>query len=125
MFIKFVELRGHIFFNKFVEFRGTHFSTNHMHPHENKLSPSPCQSFRLLLQGKVYTKKKLLQDKRITRAKAFILTFRYIDDVLSINNLDSIITTKNLKKKKITKTSPYVSFLDFSLQIDLSCQLSV
>ena len=46
-------------------------------PNENKLCPSPCQSFPF---------QKLIKDKRFTEAKAFNLTFSYIDNILPINN---------------------------------------
>ena len=57
-------------------------TTNHRHPHEHKLWPL---LLTLPLRGRVYTNTYQRQ-KRITEAKAFNITFRYIDDVLSINN---------------------------------------
>ena len=62
--------------------RRDNFSTNHQHTNGNKLCPSPCHTFPWLLWGRVYS--KIIKDKRITEAKAFNSTFRYIGDVLSI-----------------------------------------
>lgn len=76
--------------NIFLEF-GVHiFITNHWHLHGNKLCPSPSRSFHLLLWGRVY-KANLIKESKITEAKALNLTFRYIDDVLSIQNWISSI----------------------------------
>jgi len=47
--------------------------------------PYSYRSIPLSLRGRVYTNTYQRQ-KRITEAKTFNITFRYIDDVLSINN---------------------------------------
>ena len=63
----------------FVEFEGHIFSTNHRHPHGNKLCPSPYWSFPILLWARVYA-------KTYRKQKIFNFALWYIGDVRSINN---------------------------------------
>ena len=68
----------------------------------------------------------LIKDKTITDAKAFnLITFRYIDDVLSVNNpnVASWIPLFNPKELKIKETTETASFLDIYLKFDTNCQL--
>jgi hypothetical protein len=66
---------------------------------------------------------KLVKDKKIHEARAFNLTYRYIDDVLSINNFRfaeflPLIYPPELEVKETT------SFFDLYLEFDDSGQLS-
>jgi hypothetical protein len=60
---------------------------------------------------------KLVQDKKIHEARAFNFTYRYIDDVLSINNSRfaeflTLIYPPELEVKETTDTASSASFLD-------------
>ena len=72
---------------------------------------------------------KLVKDKKIHEARAFNFTYRYIDDVLSINNSRfaeflSLIYPSELEVKETTDTASSASFLDLYLKFDDSGQLS-
>jgi hypothetical protein len=63
----------------------------------------------------------IFKDKMITESKAFNLTFKYIDDALSINNQKLAnwihsIYHKELEIKEKTETSSFALFLDIYLQ---------
>ena len=65
---------------------------------------------------------KLVKDKNIHEARAFNFTYRYIDDVLFINNSRfaeflPLIYPPELEVKETTDTASSVSFLDLYLQI--------
>ena len=65
---------------------------------------------------------KLVKDKEIHEARAFNFTYRYIDDVLSINNSRfaeslPLIYPPELEVKETTDTTSSASFLDYSGQI--------
>jgi hypothetical protein len=71
----------------------------------------------------------LVKDKKIHEARAFNFTYRYIDDVLSINNPRSaeflpLIYPPELEIKETTDTASSASFLDLYLEFDDSGQLS-
>jgi hypothetical protein len=60
---------------------------------------------------------KLVKDKKIHEARAFNFTYRYIDDVLSINNFRfaeflPLIYPPELEVKEITNTASSASFLE-------------
>ena len=65
----------------------------------------------------------LLQKKKKKLARSFKFTFRYIDDVLSLNNsrfgdfVDRIFPIE-LEKKNTTDTDRSASYLDLHLEID-------
>ena len=66
---------------------------------------------------------KILQDKKIHEARAFNFTYRYIDDVLSINNPRfaeylPLIYPPELEIKETTDTALSASFLDLYLEFD-------
>jgi hypothetical protein len=63
----------------------------------------------------------LVKDKKIHEARAFNFTYRYIDDVLSINNHRF---AEFLEIKETTDTASSASFLDLFLEFDDNCQLS-
>jgi hypothetical protein len=72
---------------------------------------------------------KLLKDKKIHEARAFNFAYRYIDDVLSINNSRfaeclPLIYHPELEIKETTYTASSASFLNLYLEFDDSGQLS-
>ena len=72
---------------------------------------------------------KLVKDKKIHEARTFNFTYRYIDDVLSINNSRfaeflPLIYPPELEVKETTDAASSVSFLDLYLEFDDSSQLS-
>ena len=72
---------------------------------------------------------KLVKDKKIHEARAFNFTYRYIDDVLSINNSRfadflPLIYPPELEVKETTYTASFASFLDLYLEFDDSGQIS-
>jgi hypothetical protein len=72
---------------------------------------------------------KLVKDKKIHDARAFNFTYRYIDDVLSINDSKfaeflPLIYPPELEVKETTDTASSASFLDWLLEFDHSGQLS-
>jgi hypothetical protein len=71
----------------------------------------------------------LVKNKKIHEAKAFNFTYRYIDDVLSINysrfaEFLPLIYHPELAIKETTDTASSASYLDLYLEIDDSGQLS-
>ena len=71
---------------------------------------------------------KFVKDKKIHEARAFNFTYRYIDDVLSINNSRfaeflSLIYPPELGVKETTDTASSASFLDLYLELDDSGQI--
>jgi hypothetical protein len=72
---------------------------------------------------------KLVKDKKMHEARAFNFTYRYIDDVLSINNSRfseflPLIYPPELEVKETTDTASSASFLELYLEFDDSGQLS-
>ena len=72
---------------------------------------------------------KLVKDKKIHEARTFNFTYRYIDDILSINNSRfaeflPLIYPPELEVKETTDTASSASFLDIYLEFDDSGQLS-
>ena len=72
---------------------------------------------------------ELVKDKKIHEARAFNFTYRYIDDVLSVNNSRfaeclPLIYPPELEMKETTDTASPASFLDLSLEFYDSGQLS-
>ena len=66
---------------------------------------------------------KLVKDKKIHEARAFNFTYRYTDDVLSINNSRfaeflPLIYPPELEVKETTDTASSASFLDLYLEFD-------
>ena len=71
----------------------------------------------------------LVKNKRIKEARLFNFTFRYIDDVLSINNPNfsvwvPLIYPPELEIKETTDTASSASFSDLYLEFDLHSHLS-
>jgi hypothetical protein len=72
---------------------------------------------------------KLVKDKKIHEARAFNFSYRYIDDVLSINNSRfaeflPLIYPPEVEAKGTTDTASSASFLDIYLEFADSGQLS-
>jgi hypothetical protein len=72
---------------------------------------------------------KLVKYKKIYEARTFHFTYRYIDDVLSINNSRfaeflPLIYPSELEIKETTDTASSASFLDLYLEFDDNDQLS-
>ena len=72
---------------------------------------------------------KLVKDKNIHEARAFNFTYRYIDDVLSINNSRfaeflPLIYPPELEVKETTDTASSASYLDLYLEFDDSGQIN-
>ena len=72
---------------------------------------------------------KLVKDKKIHEARAFNFTYRYIDDVLSINNSRfaeflPLTYPPELEVKETTDTASSASFLDVYFEFDYSGQIS-
>ena len=70
----------------------------------------------------------LIKDNKIKEARSFNLSYRYIDDVLSINNPTfsdwiPLIYPPELEIKETTDTASSVSFLDLYLEFDTSGHL--
>ena len=69
-------------------------------------------------------------DTTLCKARAFNFTYRYIDDILSINNsrfaefLPPLLYPPELEVKETTDTASSASFLDLYLEFDDSGQLS-
>ena len=62
-------------------------------------------------------------------ARVFNFTYKFIDDVLSINNSRfaeflPLIYPPELEVKDTTYTASFASFLDLYLEFDDSCQIS-
>ena len=71
---------------------------------------------------------KLVKDKKIHEARAFNFTYRYIDDLLSINNSRfaeflPLIYPPEQEVKETTDTASSASFLDLYLKFDDSGQI--
>ena len=71
----------------------------------------------------------LVKNQKIHETRAFNFTYRYIDDVLSINNprfteFLPLIYVPELEIKETTDTASSASFLDLYLEFDDSGQLS-
>ena len=72
---------------------------------------------------------KLVKDKKIHETRAFNFTYRYIDDVLSINNSRfaeflPLIYPPELEVKETTDTASSAAFLDLYLEFLDSGQIS-
>ena len=89
---------------------------------------APLLTDLLLCSYKTKFLQKLVKDKKIHEARAFNFTYRYIDDVLSINNSRfaeylPLIYPPELEIKETTDTASSASFLDLYLEFDDSGQL--
>jgi hypothetical protein len=91
------------------------------------LCPSFCRFILYSYESEIL--QKLFKDKRIHEAGAFNLPYRYIDDVLSINNSRfaeflPLIYPPELEVKETTDTASSASLLDLYLEFNDSDQLT-
>ena len=102
-------------------------SAGRRHTNGYELCPSSSDLFSYSYESEFL--QKLVKDKKIHEARAFNFTYRYIDDVLSINNSRfaeflPLIYPPELEVKETTDTASSASFLDLYLEFDDSGQLS-
>jgi hypothetical protein len=111
--------------NIIVSFGGTLFQQVVGIPMGTKCAPLLVDLFLYSYESEFL--QKLVKDKKIHEARDFNFTYRYIDDVLSINNSRfaeclPLIYPPELEVKETTDSS--ASFLDKYLEFDDSGQLS-
>ena len=115
------------FDNIFVSFGGTLFQQVVGIPMGRNCAPLLADLFLYSYESEFL--QKLVKDKKIHEARAFNFTYRYIDDVLSINNSRfakflPLIYPPELEVKETTDTASSASFLDLYLEFDDSGQIS-
>ena len=113
--------------NIFVSFGGTLFQQVVGIPMGTNCAPLLADLFLYSYESEFL--QKLVKDKKIHEARAFNFTYRYIDDVLSINNSRfaeflPLIYPPELEVKETTDTASSASFLDLYLEFDDSGRLS-
>ena len=113
--------------NIFVSFGGALFQQVVGIPMGTNCAPLLADSFLYSYESEFF--QNLVKDKKIHEARAFNFTYRYIDDVLSINNprfseFLPLIYPPELEIKETTDTASFASFLDLYLEFDDSGQLS-
>ena len=107
--------------NIFVSFRGILFQQVVGIPMGTNCAPLLADLFLYTYESELL--QKLVKDKKIHDARAFNFTYRYIDDVLSINNSRfaeflPLIYPPELEVKETTDTASSASFLDLDLEFD-------
>ena len=115
--------------NIFVFFGGTLFQQVFGIPMGTNCAPLLADLFLYSYEYESEFLKKLVKHKKIHEARVFNFTYRYIDDVLSINNSRfaeflPLIYPPKLEVKETTDTASSASFLDLYLEFDDSGQLS-
>ena len=113
--------------NMFVSFGGTLIQQVVGIPMGTNCAPLLADLFLYSYESEFL--QKLVNDKKIHEARALHFTYRYIDDVLSINNSRfaeflPLIYPPELEVKETTDTASSASFLDVCLEFDDSGQLS-
>ena len=99
----------------------TCFSTDSRHTYGHKLCSSSRRLIPLFVWSRLYT--GLLKKNEKKLARSFNFTFRYIDDLLSLNNsrfddfVDRIYTIE-LEIKDTTDTDGFASYLDLHIEIE-------
>ena len=111
----------------FVSFGGTLFQQVVGIPMGTNCAPLLADLFQYSYESEFL--QNLVKDKKSHEARAFNFTYRYIDDVLSINNSRfaeflPLIYPPELEVNETTDTASFASFLDLYLQFDDSGQLS-
>jgi hypothetical protein len=111
----------------FVSFGGTLFQQIASMPMGTNCAPLLADLFSYSYESEIL--QKIVKDKRIHEAGAFNLKYRYIDDVLSINNSRfaeflPLIYPPELEVKETTDTASSASFLDLYLERNDSDQLT-
>ena len=113
--------------NKFVSFGGILFQQVVGIPMGTNCAPLLADLFVYSYESEFL--QKLVKDKKIHEATAFNFTYRYINDILSINNSRfaeflPLIYPPELEVKETTDTALSASFLDLYLEFDDSGQIS-
>ena len=113
--------------NIFVTFGGAIFQQQVGIPMGTNCAPLLADLF--LYSYETEFLQNLIKNKKIKDARSFNFTYRYIDDVLSINNpsfgrLLPSIYPPELEIKETTETACSTSFLDLHLEFDNSGHLS-
>jgi len=112
--------------NIFVSFGGALFQHVVGRPIGTNCAPLPADLFLYSYESEFL--QKLVKDKKMHEARAFNFTYRYIDDVLSINTRFEeflpLIYPPELEIKATTYIASSASFLDIYLELDNSGQLS-
>jgi hypothetical protein len=111
----------------FVSFEGALFQQVVGIPIDTNCAPLLVDLLLYLYESEFL--EKIVKEKKIHEARAFNFTYRYIDDVLSINNSRfaeflPLIYPPELEIKETTDTASSASFLDLYLDFDDSGQLS-
>jgi hypothetical protein len=113
--------------NIFVSFGGALFQQVVGIPMATNFTPLLADLFLYSYESEFL--QNLVKDRKIHEARAFNFTYRYTDDVLSINNprfaeFLPLIYPPELEIKETTDTASSASFLDLYLEFDDSGQLS-
>lgn len=113
--------------NIFVEFGGRLFQQVVGIPMGTNCAPLLADLFLFSYESEFL--QTLVKNKKIKEARLFNFTFRYIDDVLSLNNPNfsdwvPLIYPPELEIKETTDTASSASFLDLYLEFDLHSHLS-
>ena len=113
--------------NIFVEFGGQIFQQSTGIPMGTNCAPLLADLF--LYSYEVEFIQNLVKQKKFSIAKAFNLTFRYIDDVISLNNPTfneylPLIYPPELEIKETTESRSSASYLDIFLEFDTNGHLS-
>jgi hypothetical protein len=113
--------------NIFVSFGGALFQQVVGIPMGSNCAPLLADLFLYSYESEFL--QNLVKDKKIHQARAFNFKYRYIDDVLSINNSRfaeflPLIYPPELEIKEITATVSSASFLGLYLEFDDSDQFS-
>jgi hypothetical protein len=113
--------------NIFVSFGGTLFQQVVSIPMCTNCAPLLADLFSHSYESEFL--QKLVKDKKIHEARSFNFTYRYIDDVLSINNSRfaeflPLIYPPELEIKETTDIASSASFLNLFLEFDDSGELS-
>jgi hypothetical protein len=112
--------------NIFVSFGGTLFQQVVGIPMGTNCAPLLADLFLYSYESEFL--QKLVKYKKIHEARAFNFTYRYIGDVLSINNSRFVeflplIYPPDLEIKETTDTASSASFLDLYLELDDSTKI--
>ena len=112
--------------NIFVVFGGKVFPTDSRHSDGHKLCPSPSRHISVLIRIGIHT--SLFSTGKKKLSSQFNFTYRYIDDVLSINNPDfenylGQMYPAELEIKDTTESNTSASYLDLLLSIESDGQL--
>ena len=109
----------------FRGFCGKGFPADSRYSNGNKLCPSSSRHISLLIWSRIYTVFALNGRKQL--ASRFNFTYRYIDDVLSINNPEfenylGQMYPVELEIKDTTESNTSAFYLDLLLSIGRKCQ---